>query len=87
MRKKLLCILLCVVLLSALCPAYAAESGEERTVIGADLSDEQINAVYATFGVSRQSVKELTVTNAEERALLNGLVDESVIGRRSISCV
>ncbi len=87
MGKKLLCILLCAVLLSALCPVYAAESGEERTVIGADLNDEQINAVYSTFGIPRGSVKELTVTNAEERALLSGLVDESVIGSRSISCV
>ena len=66
-------------------PAFAAEG--ERAVIGADLNEEQILTVYKLFGIERGSVTELKVTNAEERAYLEGLVEESVIGKYAISCV
>ena len=56
-------------------------------MIGADLTEEQIKTVYQLFGISRGSVPELLVTNAEERSYLEGLVEESVIGRYAISCV
>lgn len=86
--KKLISLLLALSMALGLCvPVLAANAGEERAVMGADLSDEQINSVYAQFGLERGSVKELAVTNAEERDYLEGLVDESVIGTRSISCV
>lgn len=67
--------------------ALAANEGEARAVVGANLSEDQIKTVYTQFGLERGSVGELTVTNAEERDYLEGLVDESVIGTRSISCV
>ncbi len=60
---------------------------QSRAVIGADLSADQIAAVYRAFGVSRGSVIELTVTNAEERTWLQGYVDPALIGTRSISSV
>ena len=47
----------------------------------------QVTAVYQSFGIRRGDVTELTMTNAEERRYLQGYVDESVIGTRSISCV
>jgi len=62
-------------------------AGEARAVIGADLTAEQIEQVYGMFGVKRGSVKELTVSNAEEREYLDGLVDSAVIGTNSISCI
>ncbi len=70
-------------------PAPAAQSGihQSRAVIGADLSADQISAVYQAFGVARGSVIELTVTNAEERQWLQGYVDPALIGTRSISSV
>ena len=70
-------------------PAPAAQSGihQSRAVIGADLSADQISAVYQAFGVTRGSVIELTVTNAEERQWLQGYVDPALIGTRSISSV
>ena len=58
-----------------------------RAVLGADLTEEQIYQVYQMFGVLRGQTYELTVTNAEERAYLEGYVDPAVIGTRSISCV
>ena len=86
--KKLLSIILTLALVLALCvPALAANEGEARVVVGADLTQSQIDEVYKTFGITRGDVKELTVTNAEERDYLEGIVSESVIGTRSISCI
>jgi uncharacterized protein YpuA (DUF1002 family) len=86
--KKIISLLLVLVMSLALCaPALAVNEGEERVVLGADLSSDQILSVYSQFGLVRGSVQELTVTNAEERDYLEGLVSESVIGTRSISCV
>ena len=86
--KRILSILLTLCALLALTvPALAVNEGEERVVIGADLSDSDILNVYSQFGLIRGSVRELTVTNSEERDYLEGLVADSVIGTRSISCV
>ena len=68
------------------CPATAPGGGEARAVIGADLTGEQIDFVYSSFGVERGSVAELTVTNADEREYLEGLVDSALIGTNAISC-
>ena len=86
--KKLLCLLLalCSIFACSL-PALAVPAGEARAVIGADLSEDQILTVYGQFGLTRGSVPELTVTNAEERDYLEGLVSEDIIGTHSISCV
>lgn len=86
LKKSVLSVFLILALLFALCPAASA-AGERRAVIAADLTEEQIKTVYALFGVERGSVPELSVTNAEERQALSGLVDESVIGSYAISCV
>lgn len=86
--KKLFSFLLALIMAFSLCAgALAANEGEARAVVGANLSEDQIKTVYAQFGLERGSVGELTVTNAEERDYLEGLVDERVIGTRSISCV
>ncbi len=81
--------ILCLLLILCLCAgsALALNAGDARTVIGADLTDEQIASVYKTFGLGRGGVPELKVTNAEEHAYLDGLVDAGRIGTRSISCV
>ena len=60
---------------------------QRRAVIGANLDESQIAAVYSLFGVKRGDVPELIITNAEEREYLEGYVDDSIIGTRSISCV
>ena len=84
--KRIISMCLCFILLLLLCaPAWA--DNQSRTVIGADLSQEQVESVYQSFGLRRGDVPELTMTNAEERQYLQGLVNESVIGTRSISCI
>lgn len=86
--KKLLSVLLAAIALLTLCvPALAVNEGEARVVVGADLTEDQILNVYGQFGLVRGSVTELKVTNAEERDYLEGLVSESIIGTRSISCI
>ncbi len=85
--KKIVSLLLAVLLLAGMTvPAYAA-GNQSRAVIAADLTDEQIAQVYQAFGVSRGSVVELRVSNQEERQYLDGYVDASLIGTRSISSV
>ena len=85
--KKILSVILVLMLLLSLVPCAFADAASARTVIGADLSEEQTEAVYAAFGIERGSVRELFVTNAEERSYLDGYVDSAVIGSYSISCV
>ncbi len=89
MKRILSLFLLPVLLLGLLAPvpALAVDAGEARVVIGADLSGEEINTVYSLMGLTRGSVKELIVTNAEERTYLEGLIASDVIGTRSISSV
>ncbi len=89
--KKLISLLLVACMMMAIAAPAMADAvnyvGEERVVIGANLTSDQILTVYAEFGVLRGSVTELTVTNAEERTYLEGIVSESIIGTRSYSCV
>ena len=86
--KRLLCIILAVLMFASLgAAAYADGDVQARAVIGANLDENQIASVYQLFNVKRGDVKEMTVTNAEEREYLEGYVDESLIGTRSISCV
>ena len=85
--KKILSLMLALLLVAGMAvPAYA-DVNQSRTVIGADLSDEQVEAVYGMFGIRRGEAIELKMTNAEERTYLEGYVDNSLIGTRSISCV
>lgn len=85
--KKIIAAVLAAVMLMGMGSAFAIEKGEARAVIGANLTEEQIKSVYSTFGEERGKVEELTVTNDEERKYLNGLVDSSLIGTKSISSV
>ena len=87
MKKLLSFALILALALTLGVPVLAVDAGEARTVVGADLTQSQIDEVYKTFGIARGDVKELTVTNAEERDYLEGIVSESVIGTRSISCI
>ena len=85
--KKLITVLLIIIMaVGMIVPAYA-ENIQSRAVIGADLTEDQITAVYNAFGIRRGDAIELRVTNGEERQWLQGYVDESLIGTRSISCV
>jgi Predicted secreted protein len=85
--KKTVSIILCLLMILSLSASAWADAVLSRVVIGADLNPAQVESVYASFGLRRGDVPELSVTNAEERHYLEGLVSENVIGTRSISCV
>ena len=87
MKKRAIALFLSVLLLGSLAmSAFAADEGDIRVTIGADLNADEIAAVYKIFGVDRGQVEELIVTNADERAYLEGLVSDAAIGTRAISC-
>ena len=84
--KKTVSLILAVLMLGS-CLSLADSIEDSRVVIGADLDEDEIAYVYDSFGIERNEVKELTVTNSDEREYLEGLVDDSLIGSRSISCI
>lgn len=87
-QKQWIAMLLCMLLMfTAVTGTVSADAEMKRTVIGADLSEEQIEEIYRIFGVQRGSVTELSLTNAEEKSALEGFVDPAVIGTKSLSCV
>lgn len=86
--KRLISLLLAVLMISSLgVSAFADEVNQSRAVIGANLDEVQVSSVYSMFGLNKGDAIELKVTNEEERQYLEGYVDESLIGTRSISCV
>ena len=90
MKRMLSLLLSALLLLSVLPIAVAAEvvpTEQAVVVIGADLMEDQVEQIYTMFGLTRGTLPELTVTNAEERAELRGLMDEAVIAMRSLTCV
>ena len=88
MFKKILLILLTLVLSVGLLvsPALATDN-EARVVIGADNTESQIADVYSFFNINRGDVKELQVTNNEERHYLSGIAPDEKIGNVALSCV
>ncbi len=87
MKKTLVLLLAAIMIFGAAGTALAIDAGEERVTIGANLDDSQITQIYADFGLTRGSVTELIVTNADEREYLEGLVPDEKIGHVALSCV
>ena len=87
MKKWIAAALAGLFLLALVAPVLALDAGQSRVAIGANLDEAQIEQVYADFGLERGSVSEITVTNAEERAYLEGLVSDKKIGSVALSCV
>jgi len=85
--KKIICFMLCFIILASLGTVAFADTVDSRVVLGADLNEEQIKSVYNMFSINQGSATELKITNAEEREYLEGFVDSAIIGTRSISCV
>ena len=94
MKKKIaavLALLLCLTILPS--AAFADEEGEQpvedeaRVTIGANLDEEQIAQIYKDFGIERGSVPEIVVTNADDRASLEGIAPERKIGSVALSCI
>lgn len=86
--KRVLSIILAVSLLAGCLTstAFAGAKKDSRITIGADNSQAAVDTVYGFFRVNPGDVEQLTVTNAEEKKYLAGLVPESKIGDVALSC-
>lgn len=87
MKKLIAAILAAVMLLGGAGTALADETGEARVTIGADLTAEQVDQIYDDFGLLPGDVKQIIVTNANEREYLEGIAPEKKIGSVALSCV
>ncbi len=88
MVKKLSAFLIAgLIIIAAAMPALAIQAGEERVTLGADLTTAQAAQIYADFGIEQGSVKQILLTNDEERAYLSGLVPDSKIGTAALSSI
>ena len=85
--KRIIAFIMTAACICSMGSAFAYQAGEARAVIGANLDQEQVSAVYKDFGIERGSVEEIIVTNADEREYLEGLVDDKKIGSVALSCV
>lgn len=54
--------------------------------VGADLTEQQVFALYNTLGIDPNAVEILTIDNAMERHYLEGKISDDIIGTRTLSC-
>jgi len=86
--KKIVSAILAITLIMGLTvPAFATEAGEQRVALGADLSSSERADILDDFGLEDGAVDEITVTNADERKYLEGVISDSAIGTRALSSV
>jgi uncharacterized protein YpuA (DUF1002 family) len=87
MKKKLLAALLSAVcVLSAVPSCIVLADGQKVVTLGADLSEEQKQAILRYFGVAGQTIETLTITNTDERNHLGAYVPLEQIGTKTFSC-
>lgn len=67
-----------------------AGAGKTVIALGADLTDEQEQAVLELFGLTEEEYRNcvvIPVTNEQEKAYLGGYLEDAVIGSRALSSV
>lgn len=65
----------------------ASESKYEIVLtMGADLTEDQRNNVINYFGIDVSNVREIKITNQDERNMLGNLISEETIGTHTLSC-
>ncbi len=84
--SAVLAVIMCIGIMAPVALGYTAV-GDKRVTLGADLTNEQKQQILKDFGISEDQVKQLTVTNADEKAILANLVPESKIGSKALSCI
>lgn len=75
-----------VTLLSVAQSTVAYADSMPIVTLGANLNDEQKQSVLNFFGVDENSVQIIEINNEMEREYLEGILPDSVIGTRTISC-
>lgn len=87
-KRKSMAITLCLSLLLTfgMQPTMAFADSTKVVTLGADLSDKQKEMMWKTFGTSETQVELVTVTNAQEKEMLSGVMSAADIGKRTYSC-
>lgn len=87
MKRKMLAIITAALCLAAAVPTSTVlADGQKVVTLGADLSEEQKQAILRYFGVAGQNLLTLTITNQDERDHLGSYVPLEQIGTRTYSC-
>ncbi len=88
MKRKLLAVFMSAVCLAAAAVPSSAvfADGQKVVTLGADLSEEQKQAILRYFGITGQNLQTLTITNQDERNHLGSYVPLEQIGTRTYSC-
>lgn len=88
MKNKVLAIFMSAALcLMAFAPRLTVHADSQKVVtLGADLSQEQKDAILRYFGVAGQNLQTLTITNQDERDHLGSYVPLEQIGTHTYSC-
>ena len=86
-NKKLAVLMSAALCLTAFVPQNTVlADGQKVVTLGADLSQEQKDAILRYFGVAGQNLQTLTITNQDERNHLGSYVPLEQIGTHTYSC-
>lgn len=87
MKRKTMAVIMSVLCAMAAVPSVTVFADGQRVVtLGADLSDDQKQAILRYFGVAGQNLQTLTITNQDERNHLGSYVPLEQIGSHTYSC-
>lgn len=76
-----------VLLSSTLVPTLPVSADTCKVItLGEDLTEEQKETVLSFFNATESEAQIITVNNTEEHEYLDGIVDSSVIGTKTLSC-
>ena len=87
MKRKTMAVIMSVLCAMAAVPSVTVFADGQRVVtLGADLSEDQKQAILRYFGVAGQNLQTLTITNQDERNHLGAYVPLEQIGSHTYSC-
>lgn len=87
MKRKMLAIITAALCFAAAIPTSTVlADGQKVVTLGADLTEDQKQAILRYFGVAGQNLLTLTITNQDERDHLGSYVPLEQIGTRTYSC-
>ena len=77
MKKRVIAFVLSLVMVMTMSPIVALADSETVVTIGADLTEAQKETMFKYFGVDKNKVSVIEVTNKEEREYLEGVATEA----------
>lgn len=87
MKKRVLAAIAALMITTATVGIPLASADAVPTVtIGADLSEEQKETIYKFFNTDPSQVSVIEINHEQEKAALEGLVSNDIIGTRTLSC-